>query len=274
MVSQSIKVVLAAASLCFAKTPNGFQPASTTDLIVEYGNIAALNGAVVAKATTANQPTIGTTQKLTGSSYAVVMIDLDIPTNSPPATTTLLHWMQTGLTPATTATKLNTTMGNMNVFLLENKQNTSAFAAYISPAPPARIPLSHRYTQILVDTSDITTQETAMLQTVAKNRTAFQAETVLSMVNLQNKVVAGNSFNVTNPGPAQNAATGTGAGSSNTTTGSGSGRGSASGTGTRQPTASATFVGVNGGNPMAKIPMGGSMVVVLGAVACAVFLGL
>lgn len=49
MFSQSVAVLVAAVTLACAKTPSGFQPASNTDLIVEYSNVAALNGAVVSK---------------------------------------------------------------------------------------------------------------------------------------------------------------------------------------------------------------------------------
>ena len=41
--------VLAAAAFVSAKTPAGFEPAATTDLIVDFKNVAAMNGAVVAK---------------------------------------------------------------------------------------------------------------------------------------------------------------------------------------------------------------------------------
>lgn len=150
-------------------------------------------------------PQIATQNRLNGSSYAVVMVDIDIPTNAPPATSTLLHWMQTGLTPATTATNLNTSNGAMPVFLLQNTSNTAPFAAYIPPGPPARIPLSHRYVQILVDTTGI--QQTALtgLKTAAANRSGFSALNTLMAASLQTKVVAGNFYNVTNPGPVSNA---------------------------------------------------------------------
>jgi hypothetical protein len=42
-------VVLAAVSGSIALTPQGFQPGSQTDLIVAYGNVGALNGAVIAR---------------------------------------------------------------------------------------------------------------------------------------------------------------------------------------------------------------------------------
>lgn len=164
---------------------------------------------------------VATTQRLNGTSYAVLMIDIDIPTNTPPTTSTLLHWMQTGLTPATTTTNLNTSMGVMPVFLLQNTTNTAPFAPYFGPSPPARIPLSHRYVQILVDTTNA--QQTALtaLRTAAGNRTAFSALSTLTAANLQNNVVAGNFYNVTNPGPAANGGTngtGTGSGSGTATT--------------------------------------------------------
>jgi hypothetical protein len=49
MLSKSFAVLVAAATVSLAKTPTGFEPASNTDLIVEYSNLAALNGAVVSK---------------------------------------------------------------------------------------------------------------------------------------------------------------------------------------------------------------------------------
>lgn len=148
-----------------------------------------------------NQPTIATTSRLNGTSYAVLMIDIDIPTNSPPATSTLLHWMQTGLTPATAATTLNSSTTSGSVFLLQNSSNTAPFAAYIPPNPPARVPLSHRYVQILVDTTGASTSALNTLKTAAANRSAFSAQNTLTAAGLQSKVVAGNFYNVTNPGP-------------------------------------------------------------------------
>jgi hypothetical protein len=49
MLSQSLAVLVASAAVSLAKTPAGFEPASNTDLIVEFSNIAALNGAVLPK---------------------------------------------------------------------------------------------------------------------------------------------------------------------------------------------------------------------------------
>jgi phosphatidylethanolamine-binding protein len=200
---------------------------------------------------------LGTLTQLTGKSYAVIMVDMDIPTNNPPATNTLLHWMQTGFTPATTSTTLNTTNGVQQVFLL-NQGNTAALASYLGPSPPARLPLSHRYTQILVDTSSITAQQTSTLQSAAQSRQGFNANTVLTSANLVDKVVAGNSFNVTNPGPAQNSVAGTGTGNET---------GSTSSTGATSST-TATFRGDAG----VTVPSGGMVFGLLAAGA--VFLGL
>lgn len=176
---------------------------------------------------------------LTGTSYAVMMIDLDIPTNGT-TTDTLLHWMQTGLTPGMTATQLNMTSGSKSVFLLQNTGNTPALATYIGPSPPARKPLSHRYTQILVDTSGVTTQSTSTLQMAAMTRRGFNAQMVLQQAGLQNRVVAGNFFVVMNPGPAQD---NNGDSASNTTTGgSGSMTGSGSGTSSSSTPSSSSVV--------------------------------
>lgn len=72
------------------------------------------------------------------------------------------------------------------------------------------------YVQILVDTTGASQTALNSLKTAAANRTAFNALNVLTAAGLQNKVVAGNFYNVTNPGPVSNA-TGT-TGSRPTTT--------------------------------------------------------
>jgi phosphatidylethanolamine-binding protein len=149
------------------------------------------------------------------------MIDLDIPTDTPPATNTLLHWAQTGLTPANTPTRLNTTTGQISVFLLENSTNTSPILGYFGPNPPARIPLSHRYTQILIDTSDTDDEDIAAIRTAAATIRGFNALTVLTAADLEDKVVAGNFYNVTNPGPVATGNSTTPSGGSGTGTGGG-----------------------------------------------------
>jgi phosphatidylethanolamine-binding protein len=156
------------------------------------------------------------------------MIVLDIPTDTPPQTNTLLHWAQTGLTPANTPTRLNTTTGQISVFLLENSTNTAPILGYFGPNPPARIPLSHRYTQILIDTSDADAEDIAEIQTAAATIRGFNALTVLTEADLEDKVVAGNFYNVTNPGPVNGtgtpSGTGTGTGSGATATPAAGGR--------------------------------------------------
>ncbi|CAJ2507930.1 Uu.00g091160.m01.CDS01 [Anthostomella pinea] len=232
MLSRSLVVLAAAASGTLAATPQGFEPAAETSLLVTYGPIVAMEGSVLAQAATQIAPSIGTQSQLDGTSFAVLMIDLDIPTANPPETNTLLHWMQTGLTQDTAATTINTTMDAMNAFLFQTS-DVAAFAAYIGPAPPARIPLSHRYTQILVDTSAATEDELDVLKTAAANRSGFNALSVLTEAGLADKVLAGNFFNVTNAGPA-----------SNSTTNNAGGSGSSSGTGSvSSPTQTAVFPG-------------------------------
>ncbi|KAI0442638.1 PEBP-like protein [Xylaria telfairii] len=212
MLSKFILTLAASASGALAATPAGFEPGSETSLLVSFGNIAALDGAVVAQEVTQTAPTIATQSKLDGTSFAVLMIDLDIPADSPH---TLLHWLQTGLTQSSSAVSLSTTQGTLSAFVLSVPED-EAFAPYIGPAPPARIPLSHRYTQIVVDTSDVSEEGLAALKTAAATRLNFNAQTILTSAGLADKVVAGNFFNVTNPGPVS-------ASSSNSTTGGGNG---------------------------------------------------
>lgn len=181
-------------------------------------------------------PTLATLQRLNGTSYAVMMIDMDIPTNTPPQTSTLLHWMQTGLTPATVATNLNTTSGNRPVFLLQNIGNTAAFASYTGPNPPAVQPVSHRYVQILVDTTNAPQTALDSLRTAAQTRQGFNADNTLRAVGLNTRVAAGNYFIVTNTstvptntsssGNRNNGSTSTGGGTTGGTSGGTSGTGS------------------------------------------------
>ncbi|KAI1347935.1 PEBP-like protein [Xylaria sp. FL0043] len=221
MLSKSLVALAASVSGALAATPAGFEPGSETSLVVTFGNVAALDGVEVAREITQTAPALATQSQLDGTSFAVLMIDIDIPTNNPPQTSTLLHWMQTGLTQSLSASSLNTTTGSITAFVLSVPQDEAAFAPYLGPAPPARIPLSHRYTQILVDTSDASDEALSTLQTAASNRSAFSAETVLTSAGLADKVVAGNFFNVTNPGPVSDSTT-------NSSTGSGNGTSSGS----------------------------------------------
>ncbi|KAK7920541.1 phosphatidylethanolamine-binding protein [Apiospora marii] len=185
------------------KTPVGFTPATDSDLIVTYGQVATQDGAEVAEDAVTSQPSLATASKLPGSSYAILMVDLDIPVNTDPHT--LLHWMQTDLTPATTATTLATGDGKTtSVFELQNTKNTPALADYVSPAPPAKNPLSHRYVQLLVDTSNLGAEGLEALKNATSERVGFDVAATLAAAGLSDDdVVAANSYNVTNPGPAQ-----------------------------------------------------------------------
>ncbi|GJC86324.1 protein FLOWERING LOCUS T [Colletotrichum liriopes] len=201
-----LALFLSNALTVWAATPSGFQPASKVDLIIAYGDHQAVNGVDLAKSLTQSEPTFGTTQPLTGKSYAIIMVDIDIPTNNPPATGTFLHWAQTDLTPAAKTTKVQLNDGQQTIHSLTTKAD--AIAAYKGPAPPAKVPLSHRYVQVLVDTSNITAAGTAALKTLS-NRSGVQVNDVLAKAGLTNMVVAGNFFTVSNPGPAANAKNGT-----------------------------------------------------------------
>jgi len=153
-----------------------------------------------------SQPQLGLQQRPqgNGNQFAIIMVDLDIPTNNQRQTSTLLHWMQTGLTLSNTASRLG---NSNNVFKLNIPNNVAAAAAYIGPNPPARAPLSHRYAQILVDTSGEQAQSTNTLNNAAKTRMGFNVQQVLQQAGLSGRVVAGNFFNVTNPGPVSRVGT-------------------------------------------------------------------
>jgi hypothetical protein len=145
------------------------------------------------------------------TSYAVLMIDVDIPTNNPPQTDTLLHWLQTGLTPPVHPTMIVTGAGINMAYLLEADNSSGiavaatppAIAPYFGPNPPAREPLVHRYTQLLVDTTGLGEEGERVLRAAAATPRGFDAAAVLGEAGLADRVVAGNYFTVRNEGPVE-----------------------------------------------------------------------
>lgn len=164
---------------------------------------------------TATEPTLATSGQLTGTSYTVIMVDLDIPTTTNPHT--FLHWMQTDLVPSTSASAVTASNGTLQAFTLTNAKSVAAIVNYTQPSPPAQNPLSHRYTEVLLDTSSISAAALTALKTAAQSRVGFDIATVLQGAGLTSSVVAGNSFNVTNAGPATDAAAAVAAGTNATT---------------------------------------------------------
>lgn len=214
-----VNIPIALAGAVTAFTPAGFQPASTANLTVAFGNTLAINGVDLPKAgtqcvfrpvnmpntllDTQTAPTIGTAERLTGT-YVIMMVDPDIPSNTAGGPTTeLLHWMQGGLVSANSSSKV----AGVTVFELVNPSNTTAFASYIGPSPPNKSPTSHRYTQLLMRTDG----NNSVLTTLAKfgmTRSNFSAVNVVKSSGLT--VLSGNSFNVT----ANSGTTGIGNGNS------------------------------------------------------------
>ncbi|KAL9942268.1 hypothetical protein ACHAQF_004905 [Verticillium nonalfalfae] len=199
MISPSL-IALAAASLVSAATPPGFQPAGQGALIISYGGIAAMNGVNLPKESTAKVPLIATEQPLQGT-YAIMMIDMDIPTNAPPQTSTLLHWAQTGFTSSPTPMVLNSTAGPKTVYVMQNLAQQPPLAEYIGPNPPARAPLAHRYAFVAVDHTQITQQGLSALSQATSERLGFDAVQALTAAGLQMNAVAGDYFIVRNTGP-------------------------------------------------------------------------
>ncbi|KAK0742286.1 hypothetical protein B0T21DRAFT_448986 [Apiosordaria backusii] len=209
MISKYLPLLtLAAIPPILARTPPGFTPSTPNDLIVEYTGFFPQNGVVISREITIPTPRLATTLPLNGTSYSILMIDLDIPTAQPPRQT-----------PCSTGSKPD--LG----FLLLNTTGEAPVVGYFGPNPPARVPLSHRYVQILVDTSDITEEGEEVLRRAGGMLRGFNAGEVLREAGLEGGVVAGNWYNVTNPGPVVNQtgrASGTASGTA-TSTGTGSG---------------------------------------------------
>lgn len=146
------------------------------------------------EAATANAPTLGTSQRLFGT-YTVMMVDPDIPpATAGGATSELLHWMQSNLVSSNTSTMI----GGVQAFEMVIQGNTTPVASYIQPSPPDKAPNTHRYTQLLLNTTSVGGNTTALsiLMTAGKTRTNFSAVNVVKAAGVS--IVAGNSFNVTN----------------------------------------------------------------------------
>jgi hypothetical protein len=148
----------------------------------------------------------------------VIMTDPDIP-GAPTDSKTgqFLHWIQAGLESSSTST----TVAGKTIFELINPSNASAFAPYAQPSPPNRALTTHRYIQLLVNT----TGDSAALRTLmtaGATRTNFSALNVVNAAGV--KVLFGNYFNVTNEDAlAAAGTTSLASNSSATTTGKGNG---------------------------------------------------
>ncbi|KAH8682870.1 phosphatidylethanolamine-binding protein [Tricladium varicosporioides] len=262
----SVLLAVALAGVANAVTPSGFQPSSTSDLVVAFGNTLATNGKNLPRDSTLTAPTIGTTEKLFGT-YAVIMVDPDIPPQVAGGPTgQLLHWMQTGLESANSST----TLAGETVFELTNPTKVAAVAAYAAPNPPNRSPTTHRYTQLLVNTTGNSTV-LSTLQQAGATRQNFSAANVVARAGV--KVLFGNSFDVTNANAS--AATGTASGTARATTTasrtSSAGSGSASGTGVRgNGTATSTGRPISTGGAANLKSGSGAMIAGLGALAAAI----
>jgi phosphatidylethanolamine-binding protein (PEBP) family uncharacterized protein len=146
----------------------------------------------------------------------VILADPDIP-GAPTDSKTgqFLHWIQAGLESSSTST----TVAGQTIFELQTPANVSAFAPYIQPSPPNRALTTHRYIELLVNTTgDSAALKTLM--TAGATRTNFSA---LAVVNAAGKeVLFANYFNVTN----EDALAAAGGSANTTATGSGNGTGS------------------------------------------------
>lgn len=94
------------------------------------------------------------------------------------------------------------------VYLLQNAEQTEALSGYTGPNPPAVEPLSHRYTLLLVDLSDIEPEGLEVLAESTGEWVGFEAKAVLDKAGIGEGVIAGTFFNVTNPGPVNGTAGG------------------------------------------------------------------
>ena len=199
-----------------------------------------------------------------------MMVDPDIPPSTAGgATSELLHWLQAGFVSSSTPS----TLFGQSVFLLENPTNTTPFASYIQPNPPNKSPVSHRYTQLLLNTT-ANDDALAVLLQAGKTRGNFSAVNVLQKAGLQ--PVMGNSFNVTNQEAIGNGSAAAANGTKTTTAAGGevtvvtstSMVGATSATGGGTGTNGTVSVGSSG--EAARVEGKGAMIAGMGAVVAAV----
>lgn len=173
-----------------------------------------------------------------------MMVDPDIPpANAGGATSELLHWMQSGLVSANTTT----TIGGQKVFALINPTNTTPIASYIGPSPPNKSPTTHRYTQMLLNTTG-NSSALASLTKAGATRGNFSATNVVKNAGLN--VLFGNSFDVS----ATNTTASSGGIGSNSTSSSGGTKASASTTVRTTTVPGATATGKANGNGTSAAP--------------------
>ena len=102
----------------------------------------------------------------------------------------------TGFQPVSNA-DLIVAFGNTLAFVLSSANNETAFAPYFGPSPPNKAPNTHRYTQLLLDTSGTNNSVAiAQLKQAAATRTNFNAVNVVKAAGVP--ILAGNSFDVSN----------------------------------------------------------------------------
>ncbi|KAL3417983.1 hypothetical protein PVAG01_10993 [Phlyctema vagabunda] len=133
------KLLAVATLLCtaLAQTPAGFAPTTNKKLGLTAGGIEVSPGLLIPRAQTASPPTISAPSNSNASTYALFMIDIDLPINN--TRVTLLHWFQPDLV-----------VDSAGTLVPSNTNASGPGAAYLQPNPPAG-DIAHRYTFVLYE---------------------------------------------------------------------------------------------------------------------------
>lgn len=155
-------IAVALAGAAMALTPLGFEPASAQELQVSFGNILAVNGTDIPRASACfYSPNLTSPNsfsiylfpshwylKAAVRHHAILMVDPDVPSSTPGGpSSTFLHWIQPGLVSSCKATQV----AGQQIFELTHPNNVSSFASYVQPSPPNKTPVTRRYTQLLLN---------------------------------------------------------------------------------------------------------------------------
>ncbi|RDW63819.1 hypothetical protein BP6252_11364 [Coleophoma cylindrospora] len=195
MKAGSFIVAAAVTGLANAMTPPGVFPVNTENMTVFFDtSVLATNGVNIPKDNTKIAPTLALDRMLTGRTFAVVMIDPDTPATGVGGngTNSLIHWFQDGFTSSSSSV----TVAGKTVVPLVNVANTTAIQAYLQPQSGPANGQTHRYTQFLIDTTNVTTFNVdPSLKNATKTRSGFDMAKFVTEANVQ--VLSANWFNVT-----------------------------------------------------------------------------
>ncbi|RDW65313.1 hypothetical protein BP5796_10005 [Coleophoma crateriformis] len=174
-------------------TPTGVFPQNSENMTNFFDtSTAATNGVNIPRRNTNIAPTLALDKAIANKTFAVVMFDPDTPATGVGGngTNSFLHWFQDGLTSSVSEVDV----AGKNVTPLVNVFSVAPLQTYVQPSPPTG--QTHRYVQILLDTTGVTGfVVSAATGNATTSRTGFDMNAFVKESGLT--VFSSNFFNVT-----------------------------------------------------------------------------